>query len=126
MDGSEDRKGGNMSTEELKKELDQMADEIIEKEGIGKVKETAAYKDLVAAIDETQRHMEEQRTRDQPRRMMGVEDVMAALDVSRSHSYQIIRRLNQELEKAGYITVRGKISRAYFEERTYGVSVDAG
>lgn len=111
-----------MSLEELKGELAQMADEIIEKEGIGKVKETAVYKDLVAAIDGAQRHMEEQRAKDQPRQMMDVEDVMTALGVSKSHSYQMIRRLNQELEKAGYITVRGKVSRAYFEKRTYGIA----
>ena len=65
--------------------------------------------------------MEEQRARDRPRQMMGCEDVVAALGVSRSTAYQIIRRLNQELEKAGYTTVRGRVSRAYFEKRTYGI-----
>lgn len=58
--------------------------------------------------------------------MMDAQDVAEALSVSESTGYQIIRRLNQELAEAGYITVRGRISRAYFEERIYGVSVDAG
>lgn len=115
-----------MSTEELKRELDQMADEFCQENHVGKAKESAAYEDLEAKLKEVRQMMDEQRARDQPRQMMGVEDVMAALGVSRSRSYQIIRRLNQELEKAGYITVRGRISKAYFEERTYGVSVDAG
>lgn len=109
-----------------KEELDKMADEIVEKEGIGKVKETAAYKDLVAAIDEAQRHMDEQKARDQPRQMMDAQDVSEALGVSKSSAYKIIKKLNNELEAANYITVRGKISRLYFEKRTYGVSVDAG
>lgn len=112
------------TTDGLKKELDQMADEFCQENHVGKITETAAYKEFVAEREKVQRHMEEQRARDRPRQMMGCEDVMEALGVSRSYSYQIIRRLNQELEKAGYITVRGKISRAYFEKRTYGV-VDA-
>lgn len=115
-----------MSTEELKRELDQMADEFCQENHVGKVKETAAYKDLVAAIDEAQRHMEEQRARDQPRQMMDAQDVSEALGVSKSSAYKIIKKLNNELEAANYITVRGKISRLYFEKRTYGVSVDAG
>ncbi len=126
MDGDKSKKGGNMSTEELKRELDQMADEFCQENHVGKAKESAAYEDLEAKLKEVRQMMDEQRARDQPRQMMGVEDVMAALGVSRSHSYQIIRRLNEELEKAGYITVRGRISRAYFEKRTYGISANAG
>ncbi|MCI9009523.1 MAG: transcriptional regulator [Lachnospiraceae bacterium] len=46
---------------------------------------------------------------------------MAALEVSESKAYGIIKKLNQELEAQGYITVRGKISRVYFEEKLYGI-----
>lgn len=34
-------------------------------------------------------------------------------------------KINSELEKKGYIVIRGKVSRKYFEERIYGMS-DAG
>ena len=40
-------------------------------------------------------------------------------DVSRSTAYRIIRRLNAELDKAGKITVAGKVSARYFYENTY-------
>lgn len=46
-------------------------------------------------------------------------EVAEILDVSRSTAYRIIRRLNAELDKAGKITVAGKVSARYFYENTY-------
>lgn len=109
-----------------KEEMDAMIEKVEEELGIGKVKQSAAYKELEAAIAEADRHNEERKARKRPRQMMDVRDVQEALGVSESAGYAIIRRLNEELEKAGYITVRGKVSRAYFEKRTYGASVSAG
>jgi predicted transcriptional regulator len=48
-----------------------------------------------------------------------VDDVAEILHVSQSTAYRIIRNLNQELKKEGKITVAGKISRRYFEEKCY-------
>lgn len=42
------------------------------------------------------------------------------LDVSLGHAYKIIRRLNQELAKDGYIVIAGKVPKRYFEKRWYG------
>jgi len=42
------------------------------------------------------------------------------LGVSPGHAYKIIRRLNQELEKAGYLVIAGKVPKRYFEKRWYG------
>lgn len=42
------------------------------------------------------------------------------LGISVGHSYKIIKQLNDELEKAGYMTLSGKISVRYFEKRWYG------
>ena len=42
---------------------------------------------------------------------------------SLSLAYTMIRQLNQELQEKGFYVVRGKISRAYFEERFYGIRV---
>lgn len=42
------------------------------------------------------------------------------LDISKSSAYNIIKKLNIELEKRGYIVIQGKVSRAYFDERWYG------
>ncbi len=53
---------------------------------------------------------------------LNVEDVAKFMDISVPMAYKIIRKLNDDLKKQGYITVAGKISRKYFEERVYGVS----
>ncbi len=41
--------------------------------------------------------------------------------VSESKSYQLIRKMNDELSEKGFLTVRGKVPRAYLEERFFGV-----
>lgn len=47
-------------------------------------------------------------------------DVMDVMGVGES-KYKIIKCLNQELNTKGYITVSGKVSSKYFEERVYGI-----
>lgn len=42
------------------------------------------------------------------------------LGISAGHAYKIIRSLNQELKKEGYIIVAGKIPKRYFEKRYFG------
>ena len=54
------------------------------------------------------------------RQVMTAQEVAEVLGIGESKSYQIIRQLNAELEAKGYITVRGRISRAYFDEKMYG------
>lgn len=51
------------------------------------------------------------------------EEVAETMGVCLGKAYEIIKKLNAELDAKGYLTVRGKVSRKYFEERTYG---DAG
>ena len=45
------------------------------------------------------------------------------LGISVWQAYKIIRVLNAELKKQGYITVEGKCPRRYIEKRWYGVGV---
>ena len=52
---------------------------------------------------------------------MAANDVAGALGVSRSKAYQIIRTLNKELDKQGYIIIAGKCPIQYFKERCYGI-----
>ena len=54
--------------------------------------------------------------------MMTVEDVMNELGVKRSKAYSILKQLNNELEKEGYVAVRGKIPRPSGETKFYGFS----
>ncbi len=49
-------------------------------------------------------------------------DVATYMGISVPTAYKIIRQLNNELKKEGYITISGKISRIYFEKKIYGIS----
>lgn len=50
---------------------------------------------------------------------MKKEDVMKELGVASSTASKIIAKLNRELREKGYLTVSGRVSRAYFHERFY-------
>jgi sugar-specific transcriptional regulator TrmB len=43
-----------------------------------------------------------------------------AWDISLGKAYEIIRELNKQLTKQGYIVVAGKCPRKYFSEKFYG------
>lgn len=48
-------------------------------------------------------------------------DLKEILGVSESKAYQYIRTMNSELEKKGFLTIRGKIPCAYVQERFFGM-----
>ncbi|WP_461812604.1 DNA-binding protein [Faecalimonas sp.] len=54
---------------------------------------------------------------------ISAKEVAQDLQVSDSYAYRLIRKLNEELERQGYVIVKGKISRKYFEERVYGMKM---
>ncbi|MDR3729217.1 MAG: hypothetical protein Q3X94_05485 [Oscillospiraceae bacterium] len=54
------------------------------------------------------------------KRFLNVNDVADYLDISVPTAYKIIRRLNDELNKMGYLTVSGRVSKTYFEQKVYG------
>ena len=45
-------------------------------------------------------------------------EVAEIMRTSKGAAYKIMRSLNRELEGKGYITIRGRINREYFEKRT--------
>ena len=47
-------------------------------------------------------------------------DVMELLQCKATKARTVIRTLNDELKKRGYLTTRGKVSRKFFMERYYG------
>jgi len=49
-------------------------------------------------------------------------ELAGMLGISIGQAYKIIRKLNQELEKEGFIIIAGKIPRRYFEKRWFGFS----
>lgn len=48
---------------------------------------------------------------------MRVEDVAKELGVSKSYAYKVVQKLNTELQKMGYLTISGRVSRKYFIEK---------
>lgn len=52
------------------------------------------------------------------------DEVARELGVSRSYAYKLIKQLNEELRKKGYITVAGRVSRRYFDEKLYNGEKD--
>ena len=48
------------------------------------------------------------------------DDVARELSVSKPYAYKLIRRLNDELEAQGFITIAGRGNRQYFHQRLYG------
>ena len=51
--------------------------------------------------------------------LIGAAEVKQLLGVGNNRAYEIIRQLNAELEQKGYLTIRGKIPKAYLLERFY-------
>ena len=52
-----------------------------------------------------------------PSTLMTVHEVMAAAGVGKNTAYQIIKKLNAELDAMGKLTFGGRVNRKYFEER---------
>ena len=57
--------------------------------------------------------------------MMTADEVAAELRISKGHAYKMIRQMNEELEKAGFIVVAGKIPRAFWEKKFFGYQTSA-
>ena len=49
--------------------------------------------------------------------LLTADDVVSLTGVKKPTAYALMRKLNEELNKKGYITVSGKISARYFYER---------
>lgn len=52
--------------------------------------------------------------------MMSVDDIAKELNCSKSHAYKLVKFLNQELKAQGYITMAGRIPRAYWAKKMFG------
>ena len=51
-----------------------------------------------------------------------VETVMTDLQISRPFAYRIIAGWNEELKDQGYTTICGRIPKAYYEKKIYGMT----
>ncbi|MBP0960740.1 MAG: DNA-binding protein [Oscillospiraceae bacterium] len=51
---------------------------------------------------------------------MKVDEVADTLGVSKPYAYKLMRQFNEELSAKGFLTIAGRVSRRYFEEKVYG------
>lgn len=54
--------------------------------------------------------------------MFGAQEVADITGMSTSYAFKLIRRLNDELEEKGVLTIPGKVDAAYFGMRVFGGS----
>lgn len=54
------------------------------------------------------------------------QELSEILGISVAHAYKIIRGMNAELEKQGYLVIAGKVPTRYFERRWYGCKSEVG
>ena len=52
------------------------------------------------------------------------EELQELLGISRSESYRIIKKLNDDLKEKDFIVLSGRVSRKYLEEMIYGYPTD--
>lgn len=52
------------------------------------------------------------------------QELAEMLGISKPYAYKLIKQMNNELREKGFITISGKVSRRYFEEKFYGMEGD--
>ena len=50
---------------------------------------------------------------------MNAAEVMEVLGIGSTSAYNVISVLNEEMDKEGFLTLRGRVNRRYFEDRFY-------
>lgn len=108
-----------------KEELDAMVAEEEKRLGVGSEEFVRRHNEIMDQLDQIERREEEKR-KAMAKQIVTVKDVMEVLQVSESKAYGVIRQLNSELKAQGYIVIPGKVPTAYFEQKCFGVKVDAG
>ena len=51
---------------------------------------------------------------------MSAAEISTITGMSEAYAYKIIKQLNKELQEKGFMTIRGRVSKDYFQERIYG------
>lgn len=53
----------------------------------------------------------------QSKTFISVQEVAEELGVSKSYAYRVVKQLNEELKKQGYLTVAGRVNAQYFHKK---------
>ena len=49
-------------------------------------------------------------------------EIAEELGISKPFAYKLVRQMNEELEAKGFLTIAGRVSRKYYEEKFYGIA----
>lgn len=85
--------------------------------------EVATYNENIKCSDNAMKRREDAYMAENNKIYITANELAEMLGVSVGHAYKLIRKLNQELEKEGFLVIAGKVPRRYFEKRWYGFSV---
>lgn len=55
--------------------------------------------------------------------MMSADEVAQELNCSKSHAYKLVKAMNKELSARGYITMAGRIPKAFWAKKMYGYEI---
>lgn len=59
------------------------------------------------------------------KKYLTAEEVAMQLNVAKSTAYAMIRKWNGELEGEGYLTLAGRVPKAYFAKKCYGYQINS-
>lgn len=54
---------------------------------------------------------------------INAQEMSEMLGVSQGHAYKLIREMNSDLKKSGYLVIAGKVPKGYFEQRWFGFNM---
>lgn len=116
------RKGVDMSQEEFKTMMNELNDAEIERLGVGSREFQERHQEIMDMIEDVQKYQKGRRER-MEKSYITAKEIAETLGISTGRAYSIIRDLNADLKAKGYLTISGKCSRAYFNEKWYGNKV---
>ncbi len=111
-----------MTMEEFKTMMDELNAAEIERLGVGSEEFQQRHREIMDMIGDVDKYQKERRER-MEKSYITAKEIAETLGVSTGKAYQIIRDLNADLQSRGFLTISGKVSRAYFNEKWYGAKV---
>ena len=125
MDGAAaawQREGVDMTQEGFKMMMDELNAAEIERLGVGSREFQERHQEIMDMIGDVDKYQKERRER-MEKSYITAKEIAETLGISTGKAYKLIRDMNAELQAKGFLTISGKCSRAYFNEKWYGAKV---
>lgn len=55
-----------------------------------------------------------------------VDTIVKDLQISKPLAYKLMKEMNDELKKEGYLTIAGRVPKAYYHKRFFGFQTEQG